>query len=157
MRKEEINLGSKKYLDFQVRNELYGIPIEYVTEIVGIQPISNIPKVPEYMKGIINLRGKIIPIVDMGLKLNKNAAEYTDRTCIIVVSINNSNIGLIVDSISEVLNIADEQIEPINNLKFTDTNGYLSGIAKLGDKVSLVLNYTKLFCNEDLKITEQCI
>lgn len=105
---EDTMLG--QYLDFSVDREVYGIGIRYVTEIIGMQPVSTIPEAPEYIKGIINLRGKIIPVIDMRLKFKKEPAGYTDRTCIIVMELEGKSAGLIVDSVSEVMTMSDENI-----------------------------------------------
>lgn len=102
-----------KYLIFSIDNGLYGIEIRYITEIIGIQPITVIPGMPHFVKGITNLRGKIIPVIDARLRLNKAERKYDDRTCIIVLHVNEITTGLIVDSVSEVIAIADEDIAPL--------------------------------------------
>lgn len=108
---KEEDTQSGKYLTFPLGNEVFGIEIKYITEIIGIQTITIVPEVPKYVKGIINLRGKIIPVVDVRLKFNKEEAEYNDRTCIIVIDIKDITIGLIVDCVSEVVDITDENIK----------------------------------------------
>jgi purine-binding chemotaxis protein CheW len=99
-----------KYLIFSLDKELYGIEIRYITEIIGLQPITAIPGMPEYIKGITNLRGKIIPVIDARLRFKKEARKYNDRTCIIVLDTNDMSVGLIVDSVSEVLSMQDGDI-----------------------------------------------
>lgn len=139
-----------KFLTFTLGEELYGIDIMYVTEIVGIQPITVVPELPEYVKGIINLRGKIIPVMDIRLKFKKEPREYNDRTCIIVIDVKTLSIGIIVDAVSEVLNIKDEDIVPPPNL---NTNGrkYIKSIGKCGDDVTLILDCEKLLNEEELE------
>ena len=97
-----------KYLIFSLGNEFYGIEIKYVTEIIGVQPITEIPELPDYIKGIINLRGKIIPVMDVRIRFKKSPMEYNDRTCVIVIDVKDTSVGLIVDSVSEVLSIEEE-------------------------------------------------
>lgn len=137
-----------RFLTFLLGNESYGIDIKFVIEIIGIQTITQVPELPEYMRGIINLRGKIIPVIDVRLRFRKSFREYNDRTCIIVVDIQNELIGLIVDSVSEVITIpeADIVVPPeINN----ETNKYIRGIGKIGKDVKLLLNCDKLLNDND--------
>lgn len=140
-----------KFLTFCMGNEFYGIEIKYVTEIIGLQPITEIPEMPEYIKGIINLRGKIIPVMDVRLRFKKPYREYNDRTCIIVIEIREVSIGLIVDSVSEVISIPDEEIvAPPNVAK--EGNKYIKGIGKVGSEVKLLLDSDKLLNETDLEI-----
>ena len=101
-----------KFLTFSLGKEDYGVEIKYVTEIIGIQSITEVPDLPAYINGIINLRGKIIPVMDVRLRFGKTVREYDDRTCIIVIDINDISIGLIVDRVSEVINIPESEIVP---------------------------------------------
>lgn len=136
-----------RFLTFSIGNDSYGIEIQYVTEIIGIQAITEIPELPEYVKGIINLRGKIIPVMDIRLRFKKEPREYNDRTCIIVVDISNLSIGLIVDSVSEVLTIPEEEIvDPPEMNKCS--NRYIKKIGKYGNEVKLLLDCYKLL-NDD--------
>ena len=139
-----------KFLTFCMGNEFYGIEIKYVTEIIGLQPITEIPEMPEYIKGIINLRGKIIPVMDVRLRFRKPFREYDDRTCIVVIEIREVSIGLIVDSVSEVISIPDEEIvAPPNVTK--EGNKYIKGIGKVGSDVKLLLDSDKLLNETDLE------
>jgi purine-binding chemotaxis protein CheW len=99
-----------RFLTFSLEEEVFGIEIKYVTEIVGIQSITKVPEVPAYIKGIINLRGKIIPVIDVRLKFGKQPMVYDDRTCIVVIDITEVSVGLIVDNVDEVLTIDDSNI-----------------------------------------------
>ena len=101
-----------KYLSFSLVEEFYGIDIKYVTEIVGVQPITIVPDLPNFIKGIINLRGQIIPVMDMRLKFKKEDVEYNDRTCIVVIDIEDDSIGLIVDEVAEVISIDSDNVVP---------------------------------------------
>lgn len=129
-----------KYLTFQLGSDIFGIEIKFVTEIIGIQSITYVPQVPSYVKGIINLRGKIIPVIDMRLKFKKPVIEYDDRTCIIVIEIENISIGLIVDRVTEVLNISDDSIVPPPNYKSGYQNKYINGIGKVGNDIKMLLD-----------------
>lgn len=142
-----------KFLTFVLENESYGINIKHVTEIIGIQQITEIPEVPDYIRGIINLRGKIIPVMDVRLRFKKNFKEYNDRTCIIVIDVKELSVGLIVDSVSEVLMIAPEEI--VSPPEITqDSNKYVMGIGKVGSEVKMLLNCDKLLHEE---ISEQLL
>jgi purine-binding chemotaxis protein CheW len=144
-----------RYLTFILDKETYGIEIRYVTEIIGIQAITEIPELPEYLKGIINLRGKIIPVMDVRLRFNKEPMEYNDRTCIIVIDINNISIGLIVDRVAEVLTISDQDIVDPPKMGKELSNRYIKSIGKVGNDVKLLLDCEKLLSEDDLdKITE---
>ena len=139
-----------KFLTFCMGNDFYGIEIKYVTEIIGMQPITEIPEMPEYIKGIINLRGKIIPVMDVRLRFRKPFREYNDRTCIVVIDINEVSVGLIVDSVSEVMSIPDEEIvAPPSMAK--EGNKYIKGIGKVGTDVKLLLDSDKLLNDTDLE------
>lgn len=139
-----------KYLTFVIGNEAYGIEIRYVTEIIGIQPITEIPELPDYIKGIVNLRGKIIPVMDVRLRFKKPYRDYNDRTCIIVIDITDISIGLIVDSVAEVISIPEQEI--VNPPDFSKGNNrFIKGIGKAGAEVKLLLDCDKLLNNEVLE------
>lgn len=139
-----------KFLTFQLGNEVFGIEIKFVTEIIGVQAITYVPEVPNYVKGIINLRGKIIPVIDVRLKFKKPEVPYDDRTCIIVIEIKDTSIGLIVDSVSEVLNISDDNIVPPPSYKTGFQNKYIKGIGKVGNEVKLLLDCEKIVSEKDI-------
>ena len=140
-----------RFLTFVVGEEVFGIPIRYITEIIGIQPITKIPEAPEYIKGIINLRGKIIPVVDVRLKFKKEPIDYTDRTCVIVIETEELIVGLIVDRVAEVLTIDDADISPPPNIRTGIKNRYLLGIGKVGGEVKLLLDCDKLFDEKEIQ------
>lgn len=133
-----------RYLIFQLDGEEYGIGISEVIEILAMQPITPIPESAPYVKGIINLRGKIITVIDMRLKFNKQAAEYNDRTCVIIIEVDGVREGIIVDSVVEVATIANEDIALPPEDKTGFQNQYISGINGSGDKVRLLLDSQKL-------------
>src|SRR6056297_2419145 len=146
---QEEDTQKGRFLTFKLGEESFGLEIKYVTEIVGIQPITNIPEVPQYVKGIINLRGKVISVIDVRLKFKKEPVEYDERTCIIVIDIDDMSIGLIVDEVSEVLTIKDEDIVPPPSYKTGFQNEYIKGVGKYKDGVKLLLDSNKLLTNEE--------
>ncbi|MBV7271579.1 chemotaxis protein CheW [Clostridium thailandense] len=139
-----------KFLTFSLGNEFYGIEIMYVTEIIGIQSITEVPELPDYIKGIINLRGKIIPLMDVRLRFKKEPREYNDRTCIVVIDIRDMFIGLIVDSVSEVMSIPEQDIVPPPGLS-KSSNRYIKGIGKVGNEVKLILDCNKMLNEEEIE------
>lgn len=139
-----------RFLTFSLGKESYGIEIKYVTEIIGIQAITGIPELPEYVKGIINLRGKIIPVMDVRLRFKKEPREYNDRTCVIVVDIKDISIGLIVDSVSEVLTIPEQDIVEPPQMNKGFNNRYIKRIGKVGSDVKLLLDCEKLLTEDEL-------
>lgn len=138
-----------KFLTFTLGEEYYGIDIMYVTEIVGIQPITVVPELPEFIKGIINLRGKIIPVMDARIKFKKEAKDYNDRTCIIVIDVTDLSIGVIVDAVSEVLNISEDNIVPPPNLN-TGGRKYIKSVGKSEEHVTLILDCEKLLDENEI-------
>lgn len=146
---QEEDTQKGRFLTFALGNESYGIEIKYVTEIIGIQPITEVPELPEYIKGIINLRGKIIPVMDVRLRFKKPSKEYNDRTCVIVVDIDEVSIGLIVDNISEVITIQDSEIAAPPEVS-KNGNKYIKGIGKVGSDVKLLLDSNKLLNDEEV-------
>lgn len=138
-----------RFLTFKLSNESYGIEIRYVTEIIGIQPITEVPELPAYIRGIINLRGKIIPVMDVRLKFKKPLWEYNDRTCVVVIDIMDTSFGLIVDSVSEVISIQESDIVAPPDLN-KGGNKYIKGIGKVGSEVKLLLDCQKLLCEDDV-------
>jgi purine-binding chemotaxis protein CheW len=117
-----------KFLIFSLGQEYYGIEIKHVTEIIGIQHATAIPELPEYIKGIINLRGKIIPVMDVRIRFKKERKDYNDRTCIIVIDIKDISIGLIVDTVSEVMSISNDEIVDPPEVSKGLNNKYIKGV-----------------------------
>ncbi len=138
-----------RYLSFKIANEEYAIEIKHIIEIIGIQKITKVPNIKNYIKGIISLRGVIIPVVEVRTRFNLSPIEYDERTCIIVITYGNSDIGLIVDEVQEVVTINENQIEnpPITS---KGTQGrFISGIGKVGSTVKLVLHIDKLLYDDN--------
>ncbi len=149
---EEIDTMEGQYLTFWTGGQLLGIPIADVVQIVAIQEITPIPEFPAYAKGVINLRGNIIAVIDMGLRLHKPEAIYNERTCIIVTNINNINVGFIVDAVDEVTEISDENIAQPPKVSVDRTNAYLTGIGKLDKKVVLLMDTSKLLSENEVDL-----
>jgi len=137
-----------KYLTFFIGNENYGIAIGHVIEIIGIQPITEVPEMPECMKGIINLRGKITPVMDVRLRFKKPPAPYNDRTCIIVIHVRELSVGLIVDRVAEVVSISESDIADPPELH-QGSSQYIKGFGKVGSDVKLLLDCHLLFHEDD--------
>ncbi len=138
-----------KYLTFVIGKEDFGIEIRYVTEIIGIQGITEVPDMPHYVKGVINLRGKVITVMDIRLRFGVIERPYDDRTCIIVININEQPVGLIVDRVLEVLDIQKSEIEPPPIMKKGKSNRFIQGMGKVGDQVKMLLNANKLLFDEE--------
>ena len=150
-----------KYLTFVLAGEEYGIGILKVKEIIGIMAITTVPQTPTYMKGVINLRGKVIPIVDLRLKFRMEAIDYTEKTCIIVVEITSSGqkvmIGILVDSVSEVLNIKGADIEDTPNFGSRLNTNYILGMAKMNGGVKILLDIDKVLTGEEIAFLEVAV
>ncbi|UMZ73047.1 chemotaxis protein CheW [Natranaerofaba carboxydovora] len=142
-----------KYLTFVLGKETYGIGIEFVTEIIRLQPITEVPELPGYIMGIINLRGKIIPVMDVRLRFNKEFREYNERTCVVVIDVSDTSIGLIVDGVSEVLSIPDSEIvDPPEVKKYG--NKFIKSIGKVKDEVKLLLDCNRLISEDVMEELE---
>ena len=140
-----------KFLTFVLGNEEYGIEIRNVTEIIGIQRITDLPDVPHYVKGVINLRGKVIPVIDVRLRFVLPERQYDERTCIVVVNIKDTSVGLIVDSVSEVLDIPEEDIEPPPKVNQGASSRYIQNLGKVGEDVKILLDVHKLFFDDEVE------
>ncbi len=133
-----------KFLTFVLNKEEFGIEIRHVTEIIGIQNITEVPDLPHYIKGVINLRGKVIPVMDVRLRFALVERPYDDRTCIIVINIDEQSVGLIVDRVSEVLDIPKSGIEPPPRVNMGESSRFIQGMGKVGDQVKILLNANQL-------------
>jgi purine-binding chemotaxis protein CheW len=139
-----------KFLSFFLKQEEYGIEILKVQEIIGILPITRVPRTPEFVKGVINLRGKIIPVTDLRSKFNMEDREETSETCIIVVQTNGLEIGVIVDKVSEVLDISDSEIEDVPSFGTDVSTDYLLGIGNTSGRVRLLLDIQKILTPQEV-------
>lgn len=139
-----------KYLTFFLAKEEYGLEILKVQELIGMMDITPIPRAPEYMRGVINLRGKVIPVVELRTKFEMETVDYTDETCIIVVQTQGLQMGIIVDKVSEVLDIAAGEIEDSPAFSDDIKTDYILGIGKSEDRVKLLLDIDKILSGQDL-------
>jgi len=135
----------EKYLSFYSADVEYAVNIKYVTDIIKLLPITFLPKLPAYIKGIINLRGKIVPVIDMRMRFGKDSIEYTDAACIIVMEYTNIVVGILVDAVAEVTDIKTSSVmEPPKNNN-AELNRFVSGISNINGKVKLLINSMQLF------------
>ncbi len=149
---DDFDAQADKYLLFRISKEIYGIDIKHVKEIIELQKITEVPDMPEYINGVLNLRGKIIPAMDMRLRFHMEERMYDSRTCIIIVNVNNKAIGLVVDTVAEVQDIPLENIEPAPNFKSSNVKErFISGLAKAGEDVQIILDVEKIISQEKLK------
>jgi purine-binding chemotaxis protein CheW len=143
-----------KYLTFALAGEEYGISILKIKEIIGMMPITTIPQTPEFVKGVINLRGKVIPVVDLRLRFGMERINYTERTCIIVVEISGGSgtvmIGIVVDSVSEVLNIKGGDIEETPTFGTKLETDYILGMAKAQGGVKILLDIDRVLSRDEV-------
>lgn len=137
-----------KYLTFIVESGTYGVEIKYITEIISVQAVTPVPNTHNYLKGIINLRGTVVPVIDMRLRFGLPEIEYTDRTCIVVVSMEEMTNGLIVDEVQEVVDIDDEHIQPPRKVSGAHGNAgnyFIRAIGSVGNEVKQLLDIEKVF------------
>ena len=148
-----------KYVTFKSGNEYFGIKIEYVNEIIVYQEITEIPETEGYIKGLINLRGKIIPVIDVRIRFKQEPFEYNDRTCIIVINLDDIVVGLIVEKIAEVVEITEDNIlvSPTIGKADKSQNQYVYAIGKVGDDVKLLLDPRKLLSDDDVALMTQSV
>lgn len=152
---EDINGREDKYLTFQIAKEEYGISIVHVTEIVGLQHITQVPDMPAFVRGVINLRGNVIPIIDVRARFQMPSRDYDDRTCVVVVNIREVVIGLIVDTVNEVIDILPENISPPPQIHSGTSGRFLQGLGRLENKVIILLAVDRLLFDEELKQIEK--
>lgn len=149
----------QKLLTFSLAGEGYGVSILRVKEIIGMMDITPVPRTPEFIKGVINLRGKIIPIMDLRIKFGMTQQDYDERTCIIVVEVDMKGVqkllGVVVDMVSEVVTISAEQIEPPPEYGNSVEHNFILGIGKIKDRVVIILDIEEVFlCDEVLKMLD---
>jgi purine-binding chemotaxis protein CheW len=149
-----ITIKTGKYLTFSLKEEEYGIGILKVKEIIGMMPITSVPRTPDFVKGVINLRGKVIPVADLRLKFSMEAIDYNDRTCIIVVEVEAETgtvlIGIVVDAVSEVLNIKEDEIEETPEFGTSLNTAYILGMAKMEGGVKILLDIDKVMSQQEV-------
>ena len=143
-----------KFLTFLLGEEIYGLPIKKAREIIGIQEITHIPRTQRYIKGVINLRGKIIPIIDLRLKFGLEEKSYNERTCVIIIEVDSRDtkrqVGVIVDAVYEVINIQKNEIDESTEYDAPLQREFLLGFGKLKDRVVMILNIEEILNHEEL-------
>ncbi len=148
-----------KYLTFVLDEEEYGIGILKIKEIIGMMPITTVPQTPEFVKGVINLRGKVIPIVDLRARFGMDTIDYTERTCIIVVEIEGPAemlmIGIVVDAVSEVLNIKGDDIEDTPTFGTKLDTDFILGMAKMEGRVKILLDIDRVLTGDEIAVLEK--
>ncbi len=156
---ESVQEGEGKYLTFNLADEEYGIGILKVKEIIGMMPITSVPRAPAFVKGVINLRGKVIPVMDLRLRFEMPEIRYSERTCIVVVEIDGQAgtvlMGIVVDSVSEVLNIKVDQIESTSSIGTGLDTKYLLGMAKMDDGVKMLLDIDGVLGAREIGVLEE--
>lgn len=154
---QESDSQKGQFMTFKTGKENYGISISYINEIIQMQPITAVPEVEDYIKGLINLRGKIIPVIDIRVRFKMQPLEYNDRTCIIVINLKSMVIGIIVETIAEVITVTDEDIVPPPTLgrRESEQNKYVYGLARVGDSVTMLLDPEKLVKDADMEALEE--
>ncbi len=144
-----------KYLTFHLAGENYGIEICYVIEIIGIQSITEVPDMPDFIRGVINLRGKVIPVMDVRARFALPARDYDDRTCIIVINVDSTEVGLVVDEVSEVADIPENNVEPAPRTSKNSESSYIQGMGKMNKRVIILLDVHKLLFSGEMQCLTQ--
>ena len=148
---EEIYSTSEKYLTFLIDKQFYAFHINDVVEIIEMMDITPVPEFPDYAKGIINLRGVLIPIIDVRLRFCKNELDYNERTCIIILNLKVIQVGFIVDTVDEVVDIDKANISGVPKISDKKTREYIEGVGKLTNKIVMLLNAQKMLNDEEIK------
>ena len=147
-----------KYLTFKLADEEYGLPIMKVQEIIGMMPVTKVPRVPEFVRGVINLRGRIHPTIDLRRKFSLDAKEDTEKTCIIVVEVDSQkgkvNMGIIVDEVAEVLDIKASEIDTTPDFGTSINTEFILGLGVVKGDVKMLLDIDKVVAEEELEVTE---
>ncbi len=151
------NLGGK-YLTFLLHQEAYGLAILKVQEIIGIMPVTQVPRMPDFVRGVINLRGRIIPVIDLRVQFNLDAQEDTSKTCIIVVDISRGDqrvtTGVIVDEVAEVVDLKSEQIEPPPSFGTAISTDFILGMGKMAQRVVMLLDIDRILADREIAMIE---
>ncbi|MFA5479902.1 MAG: chemotaxis protein CheW [Candidatus Muiribacteriota bacterium] len=151
-KEQKTSSGSEKYLTFFLEDEVYGLPILRVQEIIGMMKVTHFPKAPEFVRGVINLRGKVIPVIDLRLRFGLKQIDDTEKTCIVVLSLKNDSgeirQGIIVDEVSEVIDIEKNQLEDSPDFGNSANKEFITGVGKVGEKVVIMLDVDGIFISE---------
>lgn len=148
------HMAGGKFLSFFLGKEEYAIEILKVQEIIGLMPITPVPKMPDYIRGVLNLRGKIVPVMNLRIRFGLPEVEDTDETCVIVVQEGNYLMGVLVDHVSEVADIIGDQIEEVPSFGITGNSEYLAGIGKVKDSVKMIVDVHKVVFDVPTEVVE---
>lgn len=151
---EDEDTQKDKYLTFHLGDEDYGLEIKYVTEIISIQKITEVPDLPNFVKGVINLRGQVIPTLDLRLRFGLQPRDYDERTCVIITRMNEMPVGIIVDTVNEVMDIPAENVTPPPSIQKGAAHRFIQGLGRVGDSVKIILNAEKLLHGDELEMLE---
>ncbi|NQZ58382.1 MAG: purine-binding chemotaxis protein CheW [Lentisphaeraceae bacterium] len=146
---EDQDTQKDKYLTFHIGSEDYAIAITHVTEIIGMLKITDVPQTPNYIKGVINLRGKVIPVMDIRLRFRMAARDYDERTCVIVVNFHDNTVGLVVDTVSEVLDIPAENVESSPHFNNTQGGNFICGMGKIAEAIKMIIDVNALLFEDE--------
>jgi len=152
---DDESVSENQFLTFKVDSENYGINIMQVVEIIRMIKITEVPHTYQFIKGIINLRGKIIPVMDIRIRFGIPEKDYDERTCIIVTNMKDVDMGIIVDRVSEVVEVLESQIDPMPKINNKNAQKYVKGIGKVGDEIKILLDLDRLLFNEELETIKQ--
>ena len=145
------NLKSSKFLTFNLADQLYGVPIECVREINGVLEVTPVPHTPTFVAGVVNLRGKVIPVINLRLKLGFHKAELTRESCIVVTEVETGQVGIIVDSVSSVVDFKADEVEPAPRFGAEQGESYVLGLARQDGRVTILLNIAEALSRENFK------
>ena len=155
---EESNAASSQYVTFNLGKELYGVEVTRTREILSLTPVTKVPQTPDYLLGVINLRGQVVPVVDMRLKLGLPAGDETEDTCIIVVDVHvdgeTITVGALADAVREVMDILSDQIEPPPRLGTRLKTEYINGMGKIDEQFMILLNIDRIFNSGELSLVQ---
>ena len=140
-----------KYLTFRLAEENYGLQILKVQEIIGMMTVTRVPRTPPFIRGVINLRGKVIPVMDVRARFGLPARDYDERTCIIVIDVDSTEVGLVVDEVSEVADIPENQVEPPPRTNKNTEDSFIQGMGKMNTKVKILLDAHKLLFGGEMQ------
>ena len=156
---EDLNAtGSQQYVTFSLAEELFGVEVTRTREILSLTPVTKVPQTPDYLLGVINLRGQVVPVVDMRLKLGLPAGAETEDTCIIVVDVQvdgeTITVGALADAVREVMDIRTDQIEPPPRLGTRLNTEFINGMGKVDEQFMILLNIDRIFNSEELTMVQ---
>lgn len=138
-----------RFLTFKIADEEYAVEISCVIEVIGMQKITHVPDMPEFVKGVINLRGQVIPITDIRMRFGMPIRDYDDRTCIVVVNVEDTFVGVVVDTVSDVLDMPEEFIVPPPKINQTPGSRYIKGLGRVNEDVKIILDVNKLLYEKE--------